>query len=268
MTALDLEGLKRLLAEATEGPWEVAKGCDQYICNDGKWIMSTMGIREEQGAANAALIVSLRNNAEALIGEVERLRERLSAAGSDYRASLPVEQGEVVQADRLLFIELFAIPERRQTEVLAGCCDERSEMLAIARHRLAARLTQPRASQPVGEVTVIQADREAAAAFLFEPYTNPHRLMRGMGADDHPLVQAFARHRLAALSPTPARGGEDLRDQAIKQAQFLCDRLDELDWCESLEATANDFSGHVDPALSRLKGTLAALLSKGETHAE
>lgn len=44
--------------EWTKGPWSVAKGCDQFVCNDGKWIASTMGIRGEEGAANARLIAA------------------------------------------------------------------------------------------------------------------------------------------------------------------------------------------------------------------
>jgi hypothetical protein len=37
-------------------------------------------------------------------------------------------------------------------------------------------------------------------------------------------------------------------------AQFLSDRLDELEWMDDdLEATLRDFMGHVDPAHARLK---------------
>jgi len=41
-------------------------------------------------------------------------------------------------------------------------------------------------------------------------------------------------------------------------AQFLCDRLDELDFSQDMESFARDFHGHVAPALSRLKGSFAA----------
>ncbi|MBI0474253.1 hypothetical protein D9601_02590 [Sphingomonas sp. MA1305] len=53
----------------------------------------------------------------------------------------------------------------------------------------------------------------------------------------------------------PSRGGEELREAA----QFLSDRLDDLEWLEGdLEATLRDFMGHVDPAHARLKHALAA----------
>ena len=54
---------------------------------------------------------------------------------------------------------------------------------------------------------------------------------------------------------TPARGGDELREAA----QFLSDRLDDLEWLEGdLEATLRDFMGHVDPAHARLKHALAS----------
>ncbi len=42
----------------TPGPWKVSSGCDQYVCNGGFWIASTMGVRGEEGAANARLIAA------------------------------------------------------------------------------------------------------------------------------------------------------------------------------------------------------------------
>lgn len=45
----------------------------------------------------------------------------------------------------------------------------------------------------------------------------------------------------------------------IDEAQFLCDRLDDLDWSITMEEHANDFSGHVDPSLYRLKQYLSQL---------
>lgn len=45
---------------------------------------------------------------------------------------------EVTQADRLLFIELFCIPAQRQGLVLDGSEDTRTELQAIARHRVGA----------------------------------------------------------------------------------------------------------------------------------
>lgn len=48
-----------------------------------------------------------------------------------------------------------------------------------------------------------------------------------------------------------------LRDIA-HEAEFLCARIDELDWCD-LDETARQHAGHVDPPLARLKGLLTAL---------
>lgn len=53
-------------------------------------------------------------------------------------------------------------------------------------------------------VGAIQRDREAAAAAYFAWIgSNPviPRKMRAGEADSHSMVQAFARHRIAALSP-------------------------------------------------------------------
>ncbi len=47
----------------------------------------------------------------------------------------------------------------------------------------------------------------------------------------------------------------------IGEAHFLCNRLDELDWSMGPDDLANNFSGHVDPPLHRLKGLLDALPS-------
>lgn len=43
-----------------------------------------------------------------------------------------------------------------------------------------------------------------------------------------------------------------------QRAQFLCDRLDELDFSLSMDDFAREFHGHVAPALSRLKDSFAS----------
>ena len=71
-------------------------------------------------------------------------------------------------------------------------------------------------------------------------------------------AMAYIRNNLEALTPpTASLGVEDIP----AMAQFLCDRLDELDFSQGMEDFANDYSGHVISALSRLKGALAALPS-------
>ncbi len=53
----------------------------------------------------------------------------------------------VTQADRALFFDLFEISEKNRAHVMAGGEDQRSQMQAIARHRLAAE--QSRATPAV-----------------------------------------------------------------------------------------------------------------------
>jgi hypothetical protein len=48
--------LADIVVKATPGPWAVSTGCDQFVCSDGVWIASTMGVKGETGAANAQLI--------------------------------------------------------------------------------------------------------------------------------------------------------------------------------------------------------------------
>lgn len=61
---------------------------------------------------------------------------------------------------------------------------------------------------------------------------------------------------ILSLTPSAGRDGSG-REDIPAMAQFLCDRLDNLDW-QDFEDTTRDFMGHVDPALSRLKSALAS----------
>ena len=65
--------------------------------------------------------------------------------------------------------------------------------------------------------------------------------------------------------PAAMREGVDrgMVERVIGQAQFLCDRLDNLDFSMDMEDFAREHAGHVDPAHSRLKDSLAALSRKG-----
>ena len=42
----------------TAGPWLVSNGSDQLVGSADKWIASTMGVRGDEGAANAHLIAA------------------------------------------------------------------------------------------------------------------------------------------------------------------------------------------------------------------
>jgi hypothetical protein len=62
----------------------------------------------------------------------------------------------------------------------------------------------------------------------------------------------------AALATQPATSQEG-EGQLRAAAQFLSDRLDNLEWMDGdLEATLRDYMGHVDPAHARLRNALAA----------
>ena len=96
-----------------------------------------------------------------------------------------------------------------------------------------------------------QVDREAAALCAERmqgiPFDgNDVAAMRIGIWDDGELgdmVQAFARHRLAALAP---------QSPSLEDVRFLIDRLNELDWSQSKAGIERDWHGHVVPALSRL----------------
>jgi len=76
----------------TKGPWFVSKGSDQYICSEGKWIASTMGVAGEQGAANARLIAAAPSLLEALE----------STVGHMLNAAITLETGTKQQAKATL----------------------------------------------------------------------------------------------------------------------------------------------------------------------
>jgi len=96
---------------------------------------------------------------------------------------------------------------------------------------LAATLSRPtevsdRTSVSRKPVEVTQADREAAADY--EEHFPPHmggQVFRDGVADDHPLVQAFAKHRLASRTPPVSdRDGEVERVvSALHPAWFATD---------------------------------------------
>jgi hypothetical protein len=118
--------------------------------------------------------------------------------------------------------------------------------------------TPSQAPDEAGVVEVTQADRDAAASIIDGWWRNliPEKtaqIVRDGLVDKDRLVQAFARHRLAALSPPPVVEEAGVLDRV----QFLLDRLDELDWSGSLEDIVRDWNGHVDPPLSRLRAFLA-----------
>jgi hypothetical protein len=79
-------------------------------------------------------------------------------------------------------------------------------------------------------------------------------------AKDAGYEPEWFRHgkRLAAAirALPPAELEEPTPEMIAEEAQFLINRLIELDWCD-LDDTARDYYGHVVPSLSRLSGYLA-----------
>lgn len=68
--------LKRLLGEATKGPWENKRdSCDcPYVASNRRTMLADINmayVPGKEALANAALIVALRNNAEALLAVCE-----------------------------------------------------------------------------------------------------------------------------------------------------------------------------------------------------
>ncbi|WP_174549161.1 hypothetical protein [Novosphingobium rosa] len=58
-------------------------------------------------------------------------------------------------------------------------------------------------------------------------------------------------------SALPVVAQADPRDAVVAEAQFLADRLNEMDWSLSMDDFANEFGGHVAPPLARLGTALA-----------
>lgn len=90
---VNIDELKRLDREATQGPWwywddpegddllranedgDYPTSFDVFVVDGGQ--IAEMSSRDEQGAANAKLISTIRNNLPAIIGEIETLRARV-----------------------------------------------------------------------------------------------------------------------------------------------------------------------------------------------
>ena len=69
-----------------------------------------------------------------------------------------------------------------------------------------------------------------------------------------------ARDKEATRPPV----ADDPVERVLHEAQFLCDRLDNLDFSMGMDDFAREHAGHVDPSHSRLKAALAALSRPGE----
>lgn len=113
----------------------------------------------------------------------------------------------------------------------------------------------------VDALEVTQADRDAAASGYFAwvsgNVTIPNKMRDGR-ADDHSMVQAFARHRRNTI--TAYRTQQAAKDAEIaREARFLINRLKDLEF-NDIDQVTRDYFGHVRPSVARLNG----LLNEGE----
>lgn len=56
-------------------PWAISNGSAQYIWGDARWVAATMGVRDAEGAANAAFIVRACNSHYQLVEALRELTE-------------------------------------------------------------------------------------------------------------------------------------------------------------------------------------------------
>lgn len=93
----DLEKIRRLLSEATEGPWEVEVGgpefgedeyCDGITSNSGQIVETDSGVYPPS-LPDARLIAAMRNALPALLDRVEELEGALrKVQGSRYSTAM------------------------------------------------------------------------------------------------------------------------------------------------------------------------------------
>lgn len=102
MTPVDRDELKRLLTEATPGPWEYGEryGNECIIGPSGSVVSGEAGCEWNSGIVvddkDAALIVALRNSADALVRDSELL-DRLVEALPKCHALIAVSIGKVCE---------------------------------------------------------------------------------------------------------------------------------------------------------------------------
>ena len=106
-----MDELRRLLAEATPGPWKETRsffyaapdaeinGAALREGHGGRFIGSCLGVPEVR-YANAALIVALRNNAEALLAVADAAREVDDAFAEEDRDWMYPQEIEALAALR------------------------------------------------------------------------------------------------------------------------------------------------------------------------
>lgn len=79
---VDTAELRRLLAEATPGPWKAEDGLEVRSADD--WQIAEVMGGDDESAPNVHLIVALRNSGTALLDEIDALRAQVNSLKADH----------------------------------------------------------------------------------------------------------------------------------------------------------------------------------------
>lgn len=152
------------------------------------------------------------------------------------------------------------VDEGRAREVLAKIMNRHASRVlfhdkALAEEAWTALATTP-ADPRAGEGRDTEADAWAWLERKFGTESDDP-VDRAYAADE--MVDAFHAGRTASADPRVGKIEADLEAAIISEAQFLCARLDELDFGQSMDDFTNMHSAHVDPSHSRLKKLLSQI---------
>ncbi|MGO7089419.1 hypothetical protein AB9E14_23375 [Rhizobium leguminosarum] len=80
----------------------------------------------------------------------------------------------------------------------------------------------------------------------------------------------YGRHIISALTlkNDPGNGGDGEADRLVDEAQFLLERLDDLDLDDDTDDLIRDWNGHVEPSIARLRAALSQHRKGSESDGE
>ncbi len=177
-------------------------------------------------------------------GEVDRLRHKL------WMVACHATGGGIPKIEGI---------DRSTNEICVQITASRNAIYQAGKDAALARPVKAGAGKLAEDVADwMQMARDAAASV--RPNSPWAKGVRG-GRRDYDSEVLAAMHAIAAVRAltTPAGGIAEGGSAVVAAAQFLSDRLDDLEWMDgALEDTLRDYMGHVDPAHDRLKSALAA----------
>lgn len=208
--------------------------------------------------------------------ETPSLIERLGDTFKEAKEAITELLGPLSKASSELGEQGFVLDEFAQAafdraRVSCNNIDASMSALPALLDEIETLRAQVAALPPVVEEGVTQADRETAAdlEYLVGDTGYSHALRSrhfGSGppgnADTDVRIQAFANHRQSSVAAALAYRGDEGVREALNEACFLLARVNDLDWCGTIDDLAREWSGHVDPPLCRLKAKLEALASQ------